>query len=119
MALRQVASEMSKLRQKKLAKERQTCLRQKRNINNNNERRSDELRYLDNGIMCHELGRMDQVCIHCGAKFWMEERNSSSSRASPTLSICCVHSKVLLPRLIEPPSKDVSRNCNIKTQCCM
>jgi hypothetical protein len=54
--------------------------------------------------MCHELGQMDQVCIHCGAKFWMEERNSSSSHASPILSICCAHGKVLLPRLIEPPS---------------
>jgi hypothetical protein len=104
MPLRQVPSEPSELRRKRLAKERQTCLRKKRKINDNDERRSDELGYLDNRITRHELGRMDQICIHCGAKFWMEERNRSSNRASPTLSICCAHGKVLLPRLIEPPS---------------
>lgn len=27
------------------------------------------------GIDRHELGRMDQICINCGAKFWMEERD--------------------------------------------
>ena len=28
----------------------------------------------DSAIKHHELGRMDQICVHCGAKFWIEER---------------------------------------------
>ena len=46
---------------------------------------------------------MNQTCIHCGAKFWMEEKNRNSSLASPTFSTCCAHGKVCLPHLIEPP----------------
>ncbi|RIA81270.1 hypothetical protein C1645_675349, partial [Glomus cerebriforme] len=51
----------------------------------------------------HELGRMNQTCIHCGAKFWMEEKNRNTSLASPAFSTCCAHAKVRLPRLIDPP----------------
>ena len=29
----------------------------------------------DSTTKCYELGRMDQICIHCGAKFWMDEDN--------------------------------------------
>ncbi|GBB84444.1 hypothetical protein RclHR1_01100036 [Rhizophagus clarus] len=92
----QEAYEAPDLRQKKLAKERQVQFRK----SNNNERRiSDELE----SILLHDLGQIDQICVHCGAKFWMEERDHSSNRASPTFSICCAHGKVLLPPLAEPP----------------
>ena len=74
------------------------------NINITGERRTDELGCINNGITHHELGRMDQICIHCGAKFWMEEKDRRSNRTSPTFSICCAHGKVLLPRLTESPS---------------
>src|SRR5436305_14705658 len=46
---------------------------------------------------------MNQTCVHCGAKFWMEEKNQNSSLASPTFLTCCALGKVRLPRLIEPP----------------
>ena len=26
----------------------------------------------DSNIKRHELGRMDQICVHCDAKFWIE-----------------------------------------------
>src|SRR5262249_23148295 len=51
----------------------------------------------------HELGRMDQICVHCGAKFWMDEKDQSSSRASPSFSVCCAGGKVRLPSLLRPP----------------
>ena len=28
------------------------------------------------GMKRHELGRMDKLCIHCGAKFWMNEKDT-------------------------------------------
>jgi hypothetical protein len=51
----------------------------------------------------HELGRMDQTCIHCGAKFWMEEKINHSSQASPIFTTCCANGKVNLPPVLEPP----------------
>ncbi|CAG8792515.1 10471_t:CDS:2, partial [Gigaspora margarita] len=55
-------------------------------------------------IKRYELGRMDQTCAYCGAKFWMEEKDLSSNRRSPTFAICCAHGKVCLPPLLEFPS---------------
>lgn len=46
---------------------------------------------------------MNQTCIYCGAKFWMEEKNRNSSLASPAFSICYAHGKVRLAPLIVPP----------------
>ena len=51
----------------------------------------------------HELGRMDQVGIHCGVKFWINEKNQNSSQASPSFSVCCAGGKVNLPPLLKPP----------------
>src|ERR1051325_706883 len=62
----------------------------------------DEQQYIN--IRRHELGRMDQVCIHCGAKFWIDEKDKSSSLAFPSFAICCVGGKVNLPPLLKPPS---------------
>src|SRR5688572_16287663 len=47
---------------------------------------------------------MNQICIHCGAKFWMEEKDHNSNRTSPTFPVCCFHRKVQLSHLTEPPS---------------
>src|SRR5438046_515771 len=55
-------------------------------------------------IKCHELGRIDQICVHCGAKFWIDERNHRSNQTSPSFSICCAGGKVILPPLLKPPS---------------
>ncbi|RIA81727.1 hypothetical protein C1645_700611, partial [Glomus cerebriforme] len=65
--------------------------------------RMNELECMDNSLIRHELGKMNQTCIHCDAKFWMEEKNQNTSLASPAFSTCCVHGKVHLPRLIDLP----------------
>ena len=44
----------------------------------------DEQQYIN--IRRHELGRMDQICIHCGAKFWIDEKDKSSSLAFPSFA---------------------------------
>ena len=47
---------------------------------------------------------MDQICVYCGAKFWIEERNHGSNQTSPAFAVCCAGGKVSLPALLEPPS---------------
>jgi hypothetical protein len=93
--------ETTELRRKRLAKERQARFRKRQMISDGNEK-MDESGRINNGITRHELGRMDQTYAHCDAKFWLEEKDCNSSRASPTFSICCAHGKVLLPHLLEP-----------------
>ena len=56
-----------------------------------------------NGTKRHELERMDQICIHCGANFWMEKRDQCSNQISPSYSVCCAGGKVSLPPLLRPP----------------
>ena len=51
----------------------------------------------------HDLGRMDQLCLHCNARFWMGEKDINSSQASPTFAVCCAGGKVKLPPLLIPP----------------
>lgn len=43
---------------------------------------------------------MNQTCIYCGAKFWMDERDSNSSKFSPSFATCCAGGKVNLPSLL-------------------
>ncbi|RIA90058.1 hypothetical protein C1645_738150 [Glomus cerebriforme] len=43
------------------------------------------------------------MCIHCGAKFWMQEKDHNSSQTSPTFAMCYAGGKVYLPPLLEPP----------------
>src|SRR5947207_7069368 len=57
-----------------------------------------------NNIKHYELGRMDQICVYCGAKFWIEERNHGSNQTSSAFAVCCAGGKVSLPALLEPPS---------------
>ena len=48
----------------------------------------------------HNLGRMDNECIHCGVLHWLDERSSPSR---PKFGMCCSHGKVVLPLLQNPP----------------
>ena len=56
------------------------------------------------GIKHHELGKMDRVCVHCNAKFWIEEKDQKSNCTSPSFAVCCAGGKVSLPPLLMPPS---------------
>ena len=56
------------------------------------------------GIKRHKLGRMEQLCTYCGAKFWMEEKGQNSSQTFPSFPVCCAGGKVSLPPLLRPPS---------------
>ncbi|RGB40780.1 hypothetical protein C1646_798050 [Rhizophagus diaphanus] len=49
----------------------------------------------------HELGRIDQICTHCGTKFWIEEKHNSET--SPSFTIYCADDKVRLPPLLKLP----------------
>jgi len=47
---------------------------------------------------------MDQICVHCDAKFWMDKKVQSSSQAFPSFAVCCAGGKVSLPPFLKPPS---------------
>ncbi|CAI2195031.1 6021_t:CDS:2, partial [Funneliformis geosporum] len=47
---------------------------------------------------------MNQLCLHYGAKFWMDEKNQRSTQISPTFSVCCVNGKVRLLPLLKLPT---------------
>src|ERR1051325_7880693 len=47
---------------------------------------------------------MDQLCVHCGARFWMDEKDQNSKRTFPSFAVCCAGGKVSLPPLLRPPS---------------
>lgn len=51
----------------------------------------------------HDLGYMDQPCLHCGALHWIDERLTASSVASPAFSSCCGNGQVRLEPLQDPP----------------
>ncbi|CAG8688462.1 9249_t:CDS:2 [Dentiscutata erythropus] len=53
--------------------------------------------------LCHDMGRMDQICRHCKAKFWMLEKDQNSGLASPRFLVCYTNSKVKLSPLFQPP----------------
>ena len=46
---------------------------------------------------------MDQICTHCGAKFWIDEKDHNSSQISPLFAMCCADGKISLPPLLKPP----------------
>lgn len=83
-------------RKKRLNKERQAHYRKKQ--------RTKNVTQDNNGIKRHELGWMDKICTHCGAKFWIEEKDHHSSLTSPSFAVCCAGGKVSLPPLLKPPS---------------
>ena len=74
-----VESEIFEQRNKRLRNKKQANYRKRQKTryyetnkqNNNNTKR-------------HKLGRMDRICIHCGAKFWIEEKDCNSSQTSPS-----------------------------------
>jgi hypothetical protein len=47
---------------------------------------------------------MDQICVHCGAKFWIEEKDRDSRQSSPSFALFCAGGKVSLPPLLKPPT---------------
>src|SRR5437763_70334 len=49
-----------------------------------------------------DLGSMDQTCLHCGAKFWLSEKDRNSSKSSPKLAMCYAGGKVNLPPVLDP-----------------
>jgi hypothetical protein len=91
-------SEAPDQRKKRLINKNQANYRKKQKLNINPTSRQDNI-----GAKCHELGRMDQICTHCGAKFWMDEKDQHSSQSFPTFTVCCAGSKVRLPCLLRPP----------------
>jgi hypothetical protein len=50
-----------------------------------------------------DLGSMDQTCSHCGAKFWLCEKDRNSCKFSPKFATCCASGKVRLPPVLDPP----------------
>ncbi|GBC08228.1 hypothetical protein RclHR1_00080005 [Rhizophagus clarus] len=79
----------------------------KKRLNNERQayyRKRQKIKHGSIGIKRHELGRMNQICVHCGAKFWIEERDHHSSQTSPSFAMCCAGDKVRLPSLLRPPS---------------
>ena len=92
-----VESETFEQHKKRLYRENKSRYRKKQKT-----RHSDGQQY--NSIRCHELGRMDQICIHCGAKFWINEKDQKSSQTSPSFTVCCAGGKVKLSPLLKPPA---------------
>ena len=68
----------------------------------NNDSKS-KINHINDGLTRYELGIIDQICIHCGAKFWIDEKDRNSSHISPKFAVCCTHGKVHLPPLMKPP----------------
>ena len=90
-------SETPEQRKKRLYRENKSRYRKKQKT-----KHLDRQQYIS--IRRHELGRMDQICIHCGAKFWIDEKDHNSSQISPSFAVCCAGGKVSLPPLLKPPS---------------
>ena len=84
-------NDISNDRQRFLNQERRKKSYKRRRINNNTE------------IIRHDCGRMDQLCLHCGSKFWIGEKDQRSTLSSPTFSVCCAGGKVKLTPLLKPP----------------
>src|SRR5215475_10330967 len=85
--------ETSDQRKRMLRSERQATYRKRQKTGQNS-----------TSIRRHVLGRMDQICVNCGANFWIEEKDQRSSQTSPSFAVCCAGGKVSLLPLLEPPS---------------
>src|SRR3954471_3703334 len=95
-------SESLEQRKKRLNKESQAHCRKKQ--------KSEKTKYkaginLIDGqqinIKRHELKRMDQICVYCGAKYWIDEKDQGSSLISPSFAVCCANGKVSLSPLLK------------------
>ena len=49
------------------------------------------------------VGRMEYYCLHCNAKFWENEKLSTSTKDDFKFSLCCGQGKVVIPALPSPP----------------
>lgn len=49
------------------------------------------------------LGRCDVPCPYCGAKHWIGERKSGSSKRNPVFQDCCKAGKIDIASLPDPP----------------
>ncbi|KAF8200376.1 hypothetical protein BJ912DRAFT_814430, partial [Pholiota molesta] len=52
---------------------------------------------------CHDLGRMEYECKHCGALHWLSEKLVASPASNPEFVTCCDHGTVQLPDVEPPP----------------
>ena len=86
-----VENKASEQRTKRLNRERQST----------HQKRQKTQQHIN--IKRHELGRMDQTCNDCGAKFWIDEKDHSSSYETPSFTVCCAGGKVNLLPLLKPP----------------
>ena len=48
----------------------------------------------------HNAGIKDCYCLHCGASFWLLEKNANSSIQKPKLSICCNNAEIKIHNLV-------------------
>ena len=51
----------------------------------------------------YSVGRMEYHCSHCSAKFWENEKLSTSTKDDFKFSLCCGQGKVVIPALPSPP----------------
>ena len=49
------------------------------------------------------MGKMDIVCLDCGALHWACEKLSKSSQIHPKFGMCCFSGKIKLPKFEDPP----------------
>jgi len=49
----------------------------------------------------HDLGRMDRICVECGALHWLMERSAApgSNNSHPLFSMCCSNRDIQLPAI--------------------
>ena len=50
-----------------------------RRLNQNRQRNYKRRRINNNIDVCYDLESMDQLCLHCDAKFWIDEKNQKST----------------------------------------
>ncbi|SRR6266498_2169711 len=86
------ASEIFEQCQKRLAKERKKNFRKRQNAHN--------IKHSE--ITHHDLERIYQLCFHCDAKFWLQEKDHKSSRIFSIFIMCCSNEKIYLPSLLKP-----------------
>ncbi|XP_031106095.1 uncharacterized protein LOC116010718 [Ipomoea triloba] len=57
-------------------------------------------------VTYHDIGDPTNICEHCNAIFWFEERvNKSVRNRTPKYSSCCGHGKIKLPKMRIPPKR--------------
>ncbi|XP_031107327.1 uncharacterized protein LOC116012010 [Ipomoea triloba] len=53
-----------------------------------------------------DIGDPNNICEHCNAIYWYEERVNKAVRSGTTkYSTCCGHGKIKLPKMVPPPKR--------------